>query len=127
MLSEWYQIPFNSENLHFTTNIYKIYRLFSKISRSVKRNAEGRYYTVGKQYSIETYATIFKVVIKYKEVTGQFPLPTHLSKMTCVSFKVTKKAIMYMKGGIDSLHKPSDHSYSSAGFIKPTMADQLCL
>ena len=45
-----------------------MYRLFSEMSRSVKRNADWRYYTVGKQYSIETYATIFKVAIKYKEV-----------------------------------------------------------
>ena len=58
------------------------------MSRSVKSNADGRYYTVEKEYYIETYATIFKVAIKYKEVTRQFPLPTHLSKMTCVSFKV---------------------------------------
>ena len=34
------------------------------MSRRVKRNANGRYYTVGKQYSIETYATIFKVAVK---------------------------------------------------------------
>ena len=93
------------------------------MSRSVKRNADGRYYTVRKEYSIETYATIFKVAIKYKEVTGQFPLPTHLSKMTCVILKVAKKAIMYMSGGIDSLHKPSGHGYSGAGSIKLTMAD----
>ena len=77
------------------------------MSRSVKSNADGRYYTVEKEYYIETYATIFKVAIKYKEVTRQFPLPTHLSKMTCVSFKVAKKEIMYMSGGIDGLHKPS--------------------
>ena len=70
------------------------------MSRSVKSNADGRYYTVEKEYYIETYATIFKVAIKYKEVTRQFPLPTHLSKMTCVSFKVAKKAIITCQVGL---------------------------
>ena len=97
------------------------------MSCSVKRNANGRYYTVGKQYSIETYTAIFKVAIKYKKVTGRFPLPSHLSKMTCVSFKVAKKAILYMQGDIVSLHKPSGHGYSGTGSIKLTMADQLFL
>ena len=41
------------------------------MSRRVKRNVNGRYYTVGKQYSIETYANIFQVTVKYKEATGQ--------------------------------------------------------
>ena len=68
-----------------------------------------------------------KVAIKYKKVTGRLPLPTHLSKMTCVSFKVAKKAILYMQGGIDSLHRPSGHGYSRAGSIKLTMADKLFL
>ena len=58
---------------------------FNEMSRCVKRNANGRYYTAG------------------------------LSKMTSLSFKVAKKAIMYISGRIDSLHKPSGHRYSSKG------------
>ena len=50
-----------------------IYSFFPEMSRCVKMNADGRYYTVGKQYFIETYTTIFEVAIKYKEVMGQFP------------------------------------------------------
>ena len=50
------------------------------MSRSVKRNADGRYYTVRKEYSIETYATIFKVAIKYKEVTGHSFIKDDLCK-----------------------------------------------
>ena len=62
------------------------------MSRRVKRNANGRYYTVGKQYFIETYTNIFQVGdVKYKEATGQFPLPNRLLKMASVSFKVAKK------------------------------------
>ena len=97
------------------------------MSRSVKRNANGRYHAAGKQYSVETYATIFKVATNYKEVTGQLPLPTHLSKMTCISFKVAKKAIKYMEGEIESLHKPSGHGYSGVGSLKLTMVDQFFL
>ena len=97
------------------------------MSVNVKRNATGRYYAVGKQYSIETYATIFQVAIKYKKLTGRLPLPYQLSKMTCVSFKVAKKAIVYMQGGVDVLHRPSGHGYSGTGSIKLTKADQLFL
>ena len=58
------------------------------MSKSVKRNNKGRYYTAGKRYSAETYASIFKVAIEYRKVVGVFPLPAHLSEMTSISFKV---------------------------------------
>ena len=97
------------------------------MSQTVKRSASGRYYAVGKKYSLETYATIFRVAKKYKKSTGRLPLPTQLSKMTCVSFSVAKKAILYMEGETATLHKPSGHGYSGAGSIKLTMTDQLFL
>ena len=48
------------------------------MSLTVKRNATGRYYAVGKQYLLETYATIFKVAIKYKK-----RLDGYLCLLTC--------------------------------------------
>ena len=47
--------------------------------------------------------------------------------MTCLSFKVAKKAIMYMQGEIESLHNPSGHGYSGTGSMKLTIADQFFL
>ena len=41
------------------------------------------------QYSIQTHTSIFKVAVEYKELTGEFSLSSHSSKMTSVSFKVT--------------------------------------
>ena len=37
------------------------------MSQFVKRNGKGRCYIVGKQYSGETYTTIFKIALEYKE------------------------------------------------------------
>ena len=61
------------------------------MSEYVKRSGKGRYYNVGKRYLAEIYASIFKVAVEYKKVVGVYPLPTHLSKTTSVSFKVAKK------------------------------------
>ena len=44
------------------------------MSHHVKRSKEGRYYTSGKRYSVETYASIFKTLIEYKKMTGKYPL-----------------------------------------------------
>ena len=60
------------------------------------------------QYSIQTHTSIFKVAVEYKELTGEFSLSSHSSKMTSVSFKVTKRElIMSVWGKIEILHKPS--------------------
>ena len=61
------------------------------MSQFVKRNSQGRYYTVGKRYSGETYASIFKIALEYREEVGVLPLPSHLAEMASVSFKVAKK------------------------------------
>ena len=94
------------------------------MSEYVKRSGKGRYYNVGRRYSAETYASIFKVAVEYRKVTGVYPLPAHLSKMTSVSIKVAKKALMYISRESDFLHKPSGHGYSGVGSMKLTMTDQ---
>ena len=83
------------------------------MSQFVKRNGKGRYYTVGKQYSGETYASIFKIALDYKEEVGDFPLPYHLAEMASVSFKVAKKSIMFISGSNEVLHKSSGHGYGT--------------
>lgn len=42
------------------------------MSNYVKRNSQGKYYTAGKKYSAETYASIFKVAVKYEQKTGAY-------------------------------------------------------
>ena len=61
------------------------------MSHYVKRSKKGRYYMSGKRYSVEKYASIVKTVIEYKEMTGEYPRPSHLSEMVSVSFKVPIK------------------------------------
>ena len=80
-----------------------------------------------KRYSSETYASIFKVAYGYKKAVGTFPLPAHLSHMTCVSFKVAQKALLYISGENDVLHRPSGHGYSGFGSMKLSMTDQYFL
>ena len=94
--------------------------------RYLKNNSRARYHTAGKQSSIETYTTgsIFKVSVKDKKMMGKCSLPSHLSKMTLVRFKVAKKAIKFVCGENDVLQKPSKHVYSSRGTIKPCMMAQ---
>ncbi len=36
----------------------------SDISRYAKRNSKGRYYTLGTEYLVKTYARIFKVAVE---------------------------------------------------------------
>ena len=97
------------------------------MSEYVRRSGKGRYYTVGKKYSAETDASIFKVAVEYKNTVGVYPLPSHLSKMTSVSFKVAKKALRYVSGESTVLHKPSGHGHSGIGSMKLTMTDQFYL
>ena len=40
-------------------------RFFINMSHYVKRSKKGTYYTLGKRYSVEMYASIFKTVIEY--------------------------------------------------------------
>ena len=94
----------------------------------VKKNSKGRHYTTGTQYSGETYASIFKIALEYRNEVGVFPYPYRLSEMACVSFKVAKKAILFISGENELLHKPSGHGYSGKGSIKLSMTDQFfCL
>ena len=72
----------------------------------------------GKRYSVEMYASIFKTIIKYKNMTGECPLPSHLPEMVSVSFKVAKKAILFVSGESKSLYKPRGHVYSGKGSMK---------
>ena len=81
----------------------------------MKRRSIGRYYTSGKKYSVEMCAYVFKTVVEYKKMTREDHLPSHLSKMASVSFKVVKKVIMFVSGDSNSLHKPSGHGYSGEG------------
>ena len=97
------------------------------MSHYVKRSKKGRYYTSGKRYSVETYASIFKTVIEYKEMTGEYPRPSHLSEMVSVSFKVAKKALMFVSGESKSLYKPRGHGFSGKGSMKLSMIDQFFL
>ena len=97
------------------------------MSEYVKRSGKGKNYNVGKKYSAETYTSIFKVAVKYKKVVGVYPLPTHLSKMTLVSFKVAKKALKYISGESAVLHKPSGYGHSGIGSMKLTMTNQFYL
>ena len=43
-------------------------------------------------------------------MTGKYPLPSHLSEMVSVSFKVAKKAILFVSGESESLYKPDRKS-----------------
>ena len=51
------------------------------MSQFVKRNSMGRYYTLGKRYSAETYASIFKIAVEYREEVGVLLLPSHSSNL----------------------------------------------
>ena len=97
------------------------------MSHYVRKSKKGRYYTSGKKYSVETYASIFKAVIEYKKMTGDYPLPSHLSEIVSVSFKVAKKAILFVSGETTLLHKPRGHGFSGKGSMKLTMVDQFFL
>ena len=97
------------------------------MSKYVKKNSKGRFYTAGRQYSGETYASIFKIALEYRNEVGVFPRPNRLSEMACVSFKVAKKAIMFISGENELLHKPSGHGYSGRGSMKLSMTDQFFL
>jgi len=97
------------------------------MSQYVKRSSKGRYYSLGKRYSVETYAYIFKTVIEHKKMTGEYPLPSHLSEKVSVSFKVAKKAISFVSGESKSLYKPRGHGYTGNGSMKLSMIDQFFL
>ena len=74
------------------------------------------------------YASIFKIAVEYREEVGVLPLPSHLAEMASVSFKVTKKAIMFISERNKLLHKSSGHGYSGKGSMKLSMTDQFfCL
>ena len=94
------------------------------MSQHVKRSSKGRYYSLGKRYSVETYAYIFKTIIEHKRMTGEYPLPSHLSEKVSVSFKVAKKAISFVSGESKSLYKPRGHGYTGNGSMKLSMIDQ---
>ena len=98
-----------------------------KIYEFVKRNSYGRYYTVRKQHSGETYASILKIAVEYREEVGVLPLPSHLAEMALVSFKVSKKAIMFIFGRNELLQKPSGHGYCGKGSMKLSKSDQFFL
>lgn len=97
------------------------------MSEYVKKNRKGRYYIVGKKYSGETYASIFEMVIQYRKEVGVYPLPNHLAEMASVGFDVAKKAIMYVSGRNEILHKPSGHGYSGVGSMKLSLVDEYFL
>ena len=61
------------------------------------------------------------------KMTGENPLPSHLSEIVSVSFKVVKKAIMFVSGESKSLYKPRGHGFSGKGSIKLSMMDQFFL
>ena len=60
-------------------------------------------------------------------MTGEYPLPSHLSEMVSVSFKVAKKALLFVSGESKSLYKPREHGFSGKGSMKPLMIDQFFL
>ena len=93
------------------------------MSQFVKGNSKGMYYTVGKRYSAEMYASIFKIAVEYREEVGVLPLPSHLAEMASVSFKVAKKAIMFISGRNELLHKSSGHGYCGKGSMKLSMTN----
>ena len=94
------------------------------MSHYVKRSKKGRYYMPGKRYSVKTYPSIFKTMIECKKTAGEYPLPSHLSEMISVSFKVAKKAILFVSGESKSLYKPRGHGFSGKGSMKLSMIDQ---
>ena len=82
----------------------------------------------GKNYSSKTYTHIFKAAFMYKKMTGELPLPRHLSKMMSVTFKVAmKKVILFASGKRKSLHKPSRHGFEGNAAMKLSMSNQLFL
>ena len=97
------------------------------MSPYVKKSMKGRYYVSGKKHSSETYASIFKAALEVRKRTGKFPLPSHLSEMTRVTFKVAKKAIKFASGESESLHKPCGHGFRGRGSMKLSMVDQFFL
>ena len=87
----------------------------------MKKNSKGRYYTIGRKYSGETQAIIFELAIEYNKRVRVFPLPSHLSEMASVSFKVNKKAIMFVFGRNGILHKPHGNEDSGRGSMNQSM------
>ena len=97
------------------------------MSQFVKRNSKGRYYTVEKRNSGETYTSIFKITVEYREYVGVLSLPSHLTEMASVSFKAAKKAIVSISGKNELLHKSSGHGYCGKGSRKLSMIDKFIL
>ena len=60
-------------------------------------------------------------------MTGEYPLPSHLSEIVSVSFKVAKKALLFVSGESKSLYKPRGHVFSGKGSMKLSMIDQFFL
>ena len=70
------------------------------------------------------YAHIFKAAFTYEKLIGKLPLPSYLSEMTSVAFKVAKKVILFASGKRKSLHKLSRHGFEGNGAMKLSMSDQ---
>ena len=60
-------------------------------------------------------------------MTREYPLPSHLSEMFSVSFKVTRKAILFVSGESESLYKSRGHGFSGKGSMKLSMMNQFFL
>ena len=60
-------------------------------------------------------------------MNGEYPLPSHLSEIVSVSFKVAKKALLFVSGESKSLYKPRGHEFSGKGSMKLSMIDQFFL
>ena len=88
------------------------------MSPYVKKSMKGRYFVSGKKHSTETYASIFKAAFEVRKRTGKFPLPSHLSEMTSVTFKVAKKAIKFASSESELLHKPCGYGFRGRGSMK---------
>ena len=69
-----------------------------------------------------------KTVVEYKKMTGEYHFPSHLSEMASVSFKVAKKAIMFVSCDSKSLYKSRGDEDSEYDPMKLLMNDQFfCL
>ena len=97
------------------------------MSHYIERSSKGWNCMSGKRYSVERFAYIFKTAVKFKKTTGEYPLPSHLSDIALVTFKVANKAIIFVAGNSKSLHKPRGHTYSGKGSLKLSMIDQFFL
>ena len=88
------------------------------MSHYIERSSKGWNCMSGKRYSVERFAYIFKTAVKFKKTTGEYPLPSHLSDIALVSFKVAKKQLYLYQATVSLCTNLGDIYILWKGFLE---------